>query len=410
MHNDSTLQVDLGAIGHNVGVFSTLIGARSSICGVIKANAYGLGAASLAPVLRDAGCSMLAVFRVEEAIEVLQSAGPVSVLVLGPTRDLHALHPLVDPLRQGLVHLVVHDHSHARALSRMAREQGVTWKVHLEVDTGLSRGGCLVHETAELIHSIMADESLELAGIMTHYASAGTNPTDTKMQFQRFSDALMSAQSLPSTCTLHAAATSGSLQVPESHMDMIRIGLGWCGVVPGDPSLQGHLPTPLRSAIRWSSHIAQIKVVAAGQPVGYGGLWTPGRQSTLAIVPVGYADGVPIQAGRQTGDVADRAVVAVSSGDGNRSGEPICFAPVVGAVSMDQMMIDLTDAPGLERFRLGHEVELVSANNHQPTSLWHVAQRCGLTPHQLLTGIGAGVRRQFVQRPETVASPMTMAV
>lgn len=410
MHHDSTLQVDLGAIAHNVGVFSALVGPQSSVCGVVKANAYGLGLASLAPVLRDAGCGMLAVFRTEEALEVLQSAGSVPVLVLGPSRELHSVHPMAEPLRQGLVHLVVHDLGHAQALSRMAQSQGARWRVHLEVDTGLGRGGCAMEHASTLMRMIMDDESLELAGVMTHYASAGTSQAGTKKQFESFLQSLSGAHSIPSTCQWHAAATAGALQVPASHLDMIRIGLGWCGVVPGNSDLQSQLPEPLRPAIRWSSHIAQIKRVSAGQPVGYGGLWQPSRESVLAIVPVGYADGVPVHAGRRSGDAVDRAVVGITAGESSRSGESRWFAPVVGAVSMDQMMVDVTDAPELGRLRLGHGVELISADDHQPTSLWHMASRCGVTPHQVLTGIGPNIRRQYVQRPETVVSSMPMAV
>lgn len=409
MHDDSTIQVDLAAITHNMGIFATLVAPGAAICGVIKADAYGLGAVHIAPTLWESSC-MLAVFRVEEAIEVLQVVPDARILVLGPVRGLHAVHPLAAPLATGNVHLVVHDQRHAEELDVFAREQGLVLPVHLEVDTGLSRGGCLLEDTPAMITMLRHTPSLRLAGVMTHYSSAGIDGGETASQHRLFRAALAASEPLPEQCQIHVAATAGSLREAGSHHDMIRIGMGWCGVVPGVSSLADHLPTPLRPAVRWRSRIVQLRDVRAGLRVGYGGAWTARRDSRIANVPAGYADGVPVSAGAHDGDTSSRAMVAICGPDAGARVDAIGYAPIIGAVSMDQIAIDVTDVPGADRIRPGRTVELISMNSGSPTSLSELARRCGLTPHQVLTGISPRIGRQIIQRPETNAAPAALAV
>jgi len=401
MQSDSLLHVDLAAIGRNAEAFKRHVGVDTACCGIVKADAYGLGAVRVSTALVDAGVDMLAVFRVEEALELLREQVEVPILVLGPVRGLTPVHPLTPPLLDGRAELVLHDHRQLREVVGIARPGSTPVRVHVEVDVGMRRGGVPVEDAPTLIAAAASSSSVALAGVMAQFTAAGHDAERTHLEDARLRAAVHHAGRLPAGCRVHAAATSASIRGASLHHDLVRIGLGWSGTIPGDASLAATFASQLTPAVRWRTRITHVHGVQAGAAVGYGGSWTAQRDTTIGIIPVGYADGVPHAAGATSGQAG--ASVAVMKHLGQHLGQHMATAahvPIVGAVSMDQCAIDLGELGEAADACVGREVELISATHTGPTSLAGFAASCGVSPHQLLVGIGPRVRRVGVSRLE----------
>ena len=396
MYTDSLLHVDVTAIGRNAEAFVHLAGPASACCGIVKADAYGLGARRVAPTLIEAGFSLLAVFRVEEALELLSEPLAVPVLVLGPVRGLSQVHPLAPDLLSGAAELVVHDQRQLEEVAHLARSGTRPIGIHIELDVGMRRGGTGVPTATGLVQSAIEMAGIQLCGVMSHFTAAGYDADTTESEAMIMADFLRQVGPLPAGCRVHAAATAAAVRDDRLRYDLVRIGLGWSGTVPGEASLGALAADTLTPAIRWRSRVSHVHRVSVGETVGYGGTWAATCNTIIGIVPLGYADGIPVSAGadrRRTG-----ASIAVMK---PRSGEtPVGYAPIVGAVSMDQCAIDLGGCGGSPESLIGRELEVLSPVHDGPTSLQGFAGSCGMTPHQLLVGIGPRVRRVAVWRPD----------
>lgn len=374
MHADSTLDIDLAAIGRNAARFRRAMGPGKAICGVIKADAYGLGAAAIAPVLEQANWDLLAVHRIDEALALLDQVR-VPLLVLGPVTNLSPMHPLAGPLAEGRVHLSVQDRGAFQDALMLGQALGRPIPVHLEVDTGMGRGLSL-QELPGLLRGLLADPRLSGEGVMTHFTNAGDAGL-TEAQFCAFDRALLPVRRrLPVGCRRHCAATTATIRDPLLRCDMVRIGLGWVGHAVGlhAPAVEGEV---LEGALRWTSNIAWVRDVPASTPLGYGGRFVCARASRIAMVPVGYADGLPPSS---TG----RSLLLLDD-----AGAPIAPAPIVGAVAMDQVLLDVTDLPSLS-VHTGANVRIFDGS-----SLPSFAAAMSLQPHHLLTAIGPRVHRRL---------------
>ncbi len=387
MHSDSLFHVDLSAIAQNASMFARLVGPDAVCCGVVKADAYGLGARPVTETLMRAGMPLVAVFRVDEALDLLSLAACRRVLVLGAVRSLCPMHPLVPGLADGRIELVVHDEHQLREIAALAAGQSIAIRVHVKVDTGMGRGGCGPREAAKLIETVQHTPGVALAGVMTHFTSAGTDADTTADQAALFARMLKGLQ-LPAGCRVHAAATAATVRDRAYHHGMVRIGLGLAGCIPGSESLADAWAGQLIPAVRWVSALSHVRSIQAGQSVGYGQTWRAPQDTTIGIVPVGYADGVP----RQAGSTQDRAgaSIAVLQSDGRTMAG---HAPVIGLVSMDQIAVDLGRIEGCAHIEPGRMIEVFSATQDGPSSLRRFGAACGVTPHQVLVGIGPRVRR-----------------
>jgi len=398
MHSDSLFHIDLAAIARNAGIFARLVGPRTVCCGVIKADAYGLGARPVAETLTRAGLPLVAVFRVEEALDLLTVPLGRPVLILGAVRSLCPMHPLMPALAAGSVQLVVHDRGQLAEVAAAASTLSRPIHIHVMVDTGMCRGGCSPHDARALVDAARNARGVAIAGIMTHFTSAGIDADATRAEQAIFSDVLSGLGSLPDGCRVHAAATAATVRDEVYHHDMVRIGLGWAGCVPGEARLAADWATRLTPVARWTSTLRHVQHLSAGQSVGYGRRWRAARDTRVGIVPVGYADGIPLSAGCCDG--CGGVKIAVLSPDGR---DVAGYATVIGAVSMDQVAVDLGDVPAAARLESGRGVEILSATPAGPTSLRGFADACGISPHQLLARIGPRVRRVLVNREEVAA-------
>lgn len=441
----SKLLIDLGAIDRNVGRLRAVITPDDpkqhvALCAVVKQDAYGLGAARLARRLAASGVDMLAVYGLDEARALVEAPIRQPVLVLMPVSHVDRADPLYRLAVCGRLHLVLHARAQAQDLGALAGRMGLDLPVHIQVDTGLSRGGCLPDEAQGLLEFVAAAPRLRLAGVMTHFAAPAGDEEFTREQARRLRAWIERAKPTlaaaahkgagPRTPLLvHAASTVAALRSAPWHSTMIRAGQGLLGF--GGEALRDEehvefaaAARSLEPCVRWITRIAHVQDVPAGWPVGYDRLWTAARPSRIALVPVGYANGYPRSLGgvaqvRLTGALWDRAR---TSAPGEVAPQPGWagpttgghFVPVVGRVSMDQITLDVTGLPEAS-CKVGAEVELVGADPEAPNHLPTLAHAAGTITHELLCRVAPTVERVYVtsvgtapQAPAPAALPVVV--
>ncbi len=409
MHDSSVIEIDLTAVGQNLRLIRQIVGPDVKICPMVKADAYGLGAARLSRTLVAAGADMLAVYTPAQALELFNKAIGSDVLVMMPVREIRRDEELYRAMICGRLHLSVHDADQLHDLIQMAERFGAAIPVHLEVDTGMSRGGCTIDEAPALLARISSHPRLKLAGLFTHFANAELDLAFTDQQHTLFERLIETHREIiPGDCVIHAANTFATMRAPRFHRSMVRIGLAWAGycleeMSGGEIISEGERLTP---AITWASQLIQIKRIKPDTPVGYGSRWRARRESVIGLVPVGYADGYPARAGASNEPSAGgAAVIALKMDDGSTH-----YAPVIGAVNMDQITIDLTEiaASHEDDLRVGMRVELISADRDAPNHLPRLAEHCGTFAHEMICRLGPRLRRAY--KAGAVAQPERPAV
>jgi alanine racemase len=389
----SWLSINLDAIRHNVGVLRAVLrpeGATNApgLCAVLKADGYGLGAAKIAPTLEHAGIEMFAVYTLKEAAALVGATSRTPILVLMPTQGLEILRDLRSMPGYARLRMTIHSAGQLEELLAALDAGLPPIGVHVEVDTGMSRGGASPSEAAAIVRSIVREPRLRLAGVFSHFASADSDALMTERQARLFDAWLDDVRDvLPRDCVVHHANTFGALRSSNHHRGMARVGLALLGYAIeefDDPAAFQHrdAATRLRPAVRWESRIIHESRLEAGATAGYGGAWRATRPSRLGLVPLGYADGYPLS-------LSNRGVVRV------RANGEWHVAPVVGRVSMDQITVDLTDLP--DDARAGSIVETLSDDRAAPTFLPTVAHTGGTITHELLCRLSPRVARRFTR-------------
>lgn len=405
MQDTSILEIDLSAIDHNMSVIRSTVGASTSLCPIVKADAYGLGVSRVARRLVAAGADMLAVYSLRQAIETAAAINTgTPILVLMPVTTLPREDELVKLLLAGQLHLVVHDEANLAALDACASMLGVRLPVHVEVDVGMSRGGARPEEASRIIRSIAAHPLLRLAGVFAHFSNARADEALTARQAEAFELVVAANRRyIPEDCLEHVASTYAMARDRAFHRSMVRFGLAWLGY--GLEELEAASPVlargDLQPVVRWTSSVVQAKSIPAGTPVGYGSRWIADRASTIALVPVGYADGWPMpRAGAHGGQV-----IGLRTPSGL-----FAHAPVVGAINMDQIAVDVTELhAGDCHDWIGCEAELVSREALAPNSLPALAAASGMIPHELLTRINPRIPRATVSTATIEVMPRAAA-
>jgi alanine racemase len=378
MHNYIRAEISAGAIRHNVATLRELIPASTKLCAVIKANAYGHGQHLLLDVMSELA-DFLGVATPAEALQLrkLGYAGELLVFftACADNREPHLAITLDELVRQSVT-ISVASQVGLDLLTKSARRVGERAKLHLAVDTGMTRSGLLPGDVPAVMRNVQLDPSLELGGIYSHFASADeADKTSARQQLALFLATLDAAGIDENSGVIrHMANSAATIDLPESHLDMVRPGIALFGY---QPSREMHTAPPLRPALRLTTHLMQTKPVPAGARVGYGMTYEFDRPSRVGLVPLGYADGYD----RRLGDAASVRV-----------GECVC--PVRGRVSMDQISIDLTDCPVAEA---GDCVEVISPDPAAPNSLENLAAAADTIPYELMCRLGDRVRRTLVE-------------
>lgn len=370
----TAVEVDRAALCHNARLIAGLT--DTQVFAVVKADGYGHGAPEVARALEAAGAvAGFAVSLVEEGVQLRDAGVRLPVMVMGPSQA--GGHD--EMIGRGLTP-VVSDPGELHALTAIARVRGRRLAVHLKVDTGMSRLGVDPERAPGLIASARAN-GVDIGGLMTHLANAdGDDPDDpdcfTWHQLGRFAEVQRAIGAIPGLVR-HAANSSGAMLFPAARLDQVRVGLALYG--NGAWATDAELPAPRRQALRLISHVAQLRRVETGARVGYGGLWTASRPTLAAILPLGYADGLPR---RLTGQGA--VIIA-----GRR-------CPLIGAVSMDIVIADVTDLAGVE---VGDEAVLIGHGSGRFGSdliaTAEVARWAGVSEYEITCGLSKRVPRIY---------------
>jgi alanine racemase len=370
-----TAEVFAAAVRDNLALLRRTIDAGTMICAVVKADCYGHGLPLLLHVIAR-GADWLAVATADEAMELRRLGFDGPALMLLPTSACAPGAERQAALRElisGGVTLTVSSAAELPEVAAGAREAGRAGEVHVKIDTGMGRGGAPLEAAPALVEAVRRDDALRLTGLYTHFATADqADKTFAREQFNRFvfaADACGETKGL----ILHAANSAATIDLPETHLDMVRPGIAIYGYQPSD-EMANRLP--LRPSLRLTSTLVQVKTVPAGSGCGYGLTHTFDRPTRVGLVPVGYADGYP----RSLSNVS--AVRVAGAG-----------AAVRGRVSMDQIIVDLTDAPAAA---VGAEVEIVSADPGAENSVENLARLARTIPYELTCGLGRRARRILV--------------
>ncbi|MFY1687527.1 alanine racemase [Plantactinospora sp. WMMB782] len=360
--------VDLDAIAHNVRTLAGRTGAE--LLAVVKADAFGHGVLPVARTVLAAGARWLGVTSRAEALTL--RAGRIDAPLLC---WLHGEDEDFAPVVAARIDLSVASAGHLRGIAAGAGRAGVPADVHLKVDTGLSRNGAPDGEWPELVRLARGFEAVgrvRVRGVWSHLAAAET-PADPRntTQMRRFGRALAWARAQGLTPDLvHLANSAALVGLPQTHFDLVRAGIAVYGVEP-----LPELPVGLRPAMTLRSRVILTKRVAAGTGISYGHDYLTAAPTTLALVPVGYADGVP----RAAGGAAQVWI------QGRR-------CRVAGRVTMDQIVVDVGDLP----VRTGDEVLVFGPGDRGEPTVADWAGWAGTNPHEIFTGIGARVGRRYL--------------
>jgi alanine racemase len=315
--------VDLRAIKQNVQAVKSLLSRSTKLLVTVKANGYGHGALDAATAALAGGADWLAVATPEEALQLRQVGVRAPLLCLGAVTPEAAM-----VLADAHVDITLGEFWDFKALPEFASPLSV----HLKLDTGMTRLGLRSESDAvRLWRQVAARSDMRVAGVYTHLAAADAeNLTHAETQIERFREivAALHAAGLPDDAIIHAANSAAALRRSDWHFDMVRLGISAYGYAPSD---EFESPVVLSPGMHFYTSITRITQVPAGTTVGYGATWTAPRDSQIATLAVGYADGY-------FRTLSNRAYVLISGK----------LAPVIGRVCMDQLMVDITDIENVE--------------------------------------------------------------
>ncbi len=329
---DVYAEIDLGAIRHNLTEIRRRV--KSKLCAVVKANAYGHGAVQVARVAVECGADFLAVATVDEGLELRRAGFVEPILILGLIPLTAAQVVVENNLTQ-----TVADMSLAEKLSAAAVELNKVARVHLKIETGMGRIGADPKVAVDLAKKISALPNVELEGLFSHFADADSpDRTFTRRQIELFADTAEKIRASGVAIKIrHLAESAAILDIPEAHFDMCRAGIITYGLYPSDDVRR---TIELRPAMKLVARVAWLKKIPAGTSIGYGREFVAQRDSVIATLPIGYADGY---------------IRAYKNFRVDIGGQ---LAPVAGRVCMDQTMIDVT---GLD-VHVGDEVILFGSD------------------------------------------------
>jgi alanine racemase len=362
------LEVDLGVLAQNLEIIAAHV-APARVMPILKANAYGHGLVMAARKFEQAGAPYLGVAYLEEGLRLRQEGVRAPVLVLGGIVGAQIPRFLTDELT-----LTASSVDKLGAIDECAARMHKRARVHLKIDTGMERIGVHWYSAEKLLEAAARAKHLDVEGIFTHFSNAEeTDPSRTRLQLERFHEVLSfyERHSLPMPLR-HAANSGAIMQLPESHLDMVRPGIVLYGA---SPSVDLPLTLPVAQALRWLTSVVFFKVVKPGNAVSYGGRFVPHEMTRLITLPVGYGDGYARA-------MSGKAEVIVRG----------ARRPVVGSICMDQIMVDI----GWSSAFNGDQVVLLGASGDQNIRIEELARWAGTIPHEVLTSINTRVPRVYL--------------
>lgn len=358
----SRVEIDIAALAANARLIRSWLGARIGFMAVVKANAYGHGAVAVARTVLRNGVDCLAVANLPEALQLRQAGilAPILVLSYVPVAAVSAA------LRHDIA-IALYDRRQIPRFEQAARQAGGKLKAHIKFDTGMGRLGILPAEVMALTRDLRACEAIQLEGVYTHFSAADEDPPHTARQLATFEELLATMRE--AGCTFkyaHAANSAAVSQRVAGSLNLARPGLLLYGLKP-----TGWISAPdfahIQPVMSWKTVIAQVKTLPPGSPVGYGNSYHTCGAQRIAVLPVGYADGL-----RRSPRTWRQVLV-----HGRR-------APLVGRVSMEKTTINVSHIP---EARAGDEVVLLGKQGGEHISADEVAAWLGSINYEVLTTI-----------------------
>lgn len=370
IYDRTYVEIDLNAIRHNISEEKKFVGKDVKIMAIIKADAYGHGDCEVAEVLRDL-VDAYGVAIPEEALRLRERGVRKMILILGYTGS-----DWFEDIIENDISQTVYNYEMARRLSDAACRLDKKARIHIKIDTGMSRIGFMpVKDNIEVIHSISELPGLEIEGIFTHFARADEKTPDAAREpFEKY---MMFVSELENRGIYipvkHAANSAAILQFPDSRLDMVRSGISTYGLYPSEDVQKDKIH--LKPALQWKSVVSFVKWIHSGTSVSYGGTFVAKRDTKVATIPVGYADGV-------RRELSGKGKVLIRGQ----------YAPIIGRICMDQFMVDVTHIdPVLE----GDEVTLIGRDGEHAISVEEVAELSHSFNYEYICGISKRVPRKY---------------
>ena len=367
-------EIDLAALERNIAKTRAALPKQMKYVSVVKADAYGHGIHPTAARLMQSGVDLFAVANVKEAIDIREMGSGWPILILGP---------LLEEEDQALIDYdlitSLSNTSELKRFSNLAKANQTTIKVHLKVDTGMGRMGCWWEEARTLLKHLLQTPELDLQGILTHFP----DPSDlafTREQRKRFLEVIQPALTKDSNLLIHADNSSSLRTIdPKSPFNAVRIGLLQFGVSPPKGSLLADLE--VEPVLSFHSRLALVKNLPGGSTLSYGREHTLKRDSTIGVIAAGYGDAIPLYCGGK----ADALI------DGKRY-------PIVGRVTMDQTLVDLSSAE--DDIQPGTQVTLIGKQGAESILLTELAEHGNTISWELLCSITKRVPRVYLTKRE----------
>ena len=373
--------ISLDALEHNVTRIQKSIGNPRKMLAVVKANAYGHGAVRIAQALAGLGVDFLGVATCEEAIELRQASITTPILVLGgffPGQGIYAHQFDLTP--------VVYTLETAQELSQFAATSKRTIPIHLKIDTGMGRLGILPSETPLFIEKLSGLKNIKIEGVLSHLADTNQENHSglefTRRQVEIFNQQIETLSQMGiDPLYRHLANSAASIDELPDSFNLVRPGIMLYGSYPAKRFQQ---KIDLKPVMNLSTKIISLKKVPQGTSISYGRTFTCKRESLIATLPIGYADGY-------SRALSNRGEVLIRKSK----------APVVGVVCMDLVMIDVTDIPGVE---LGDEAILMGSQGSEVITAEDIAEKMSTISYEFLCGIGKRVPRIYTKGRETLTT------
>lgn len=375
-------EVYLDNIVHNIREIRRITDKKARVMAVVKADGYGHGAVEVARKVLGNGAERLAVAILDEGLQLRRAGITAHILILGYTPEGQVETAIEHDLA-----LTVYTMEGAEAVSRVAADKGTKAKIHIKLDTGMGRLGFLPEEKSiSDIVKIFHLPDIIVEGIFTHFATADEkDKTYTREQFERYMWVCSRLEEEGITLPIrHVANSAAIIDFPEMHLDMVRAGLILYGMYPSEDVNRARLS--LKPAMALKTRVAHVKKLPPGCSISYGATFTTTRDSIIATLPLGYADGY-------TRLLSNKGEVLIKG----------CKAPIVGRVCMDQCMIDVTQIEGVG---VGDEVVLFGQQQGSVISAEDVAGQIGTINYEIVCMVGKRVPRLYFEGGKPVSVRM----
>lgn len=368
------IEINLDNLEKNLKTIKQRIGNKSSIIGIVKADAYGHGSVECSKVMLENGITHLAVATLGEALELRNYGIDAPIVLLGIVPDFYS--DIV--INNGLIP-VISDLDNARHFSKEAKKHGKILKIMIAVDTGMNRIGFKpTYDDAEIVRQIYSLDNIEIEILMSHFASAdAVDLTYSYKQLEKFNYFSQMLTSMGINIPIRTFSNSPAMyRLPESYFDAVRPGAMLWGIYPANITNKEEIP--LLPVMEVKANIVFLKTVPPGTPISYGGKFITNRESLIATLPLGYADGLTRML------QGDKIRVLVNGQ----------FAHILGTICMDQCMIDVTDIPDV---KVGDEVVIIGKQKDKYIAAQELCDISGLCSGELFYNFSKRMPRIYIR-------------